>query len=61
MVPRTRSVLEPFVFIQNNLEWHTFLSKNLENVQQKFEHREFGIIADLDSASKSGTPPYNWT
>ena len=33
-----------------------FHDKNLEFFQQNFEHREFRILVDLDSASKTGTP-----
>ena len=50
MVPH--SVQGPFVFGQDKTCWHTFFPKNF---QQNLQHREYRILADLDSASKGGS------
>ena len=44
-----------------------FLPKNLENVQQNLQHREYRFLVDLDSGSKVGKstspppPSPHWT
>ena len=56
MVPRTHST---HTYINpEQLGMAHFLSKKLWNFQQNFEHREFWILEDLVSTSKTGAPRF---
>ena len=51
-------IYQPICSRPEQLGLNHFYDKNLEHFQQNFEHREFWILADLDSASKVGKSMY---